>query len=149
MNFFKNPEYSSIRIILLIVIIAGAGYFIVSNLSDRGVGEQTGKVYSNERVLNTNPGAVTMPDLQGVKFASSSSTSDAESKILISVTNNGDGTCTVTVIDTETWTNPSEHTGVWNGSGCVIIVKVDPDTTVTPAVDPKIKVNQNINTSGN
>ncbi len=44
MNFFNNPEYSSIRIILLIVIIAGAGYFIVNNLSDRGVGEQTGKV---------------------------------------------------------------------------------------------------------
>jgi len=33
MNFFKDPKYSSIRVILLLIIIVGAGWFVVSNMN--------------------------------------------------------------------------------------------------------------------
>ena len=40
MNFFKDPKYKSIRIILLLIIIVGAGWFTYSNmqLSDSNQG---------------------------------------------------------------------------------------------------------------
>ena len=33
MDFFKNPKYKSIRIVLLLVIIIGAGWFVVGNMN--------------------------------------------------------------------------------------------------------------------
>ena len=32
MNFFKNPKYKSIRVILLLIIVVGAVWFTVSNM---------------------------------------------------------------------------------------------------------------------
>ncbi|QQR50496.1 hypothetical protein IPF86_01055 [Candidatus Nomurabacteria bacterium] len=46
MNFFKDPQYSSVRVFLLIVIIAIAGYFIFINISDRQA-NQEGLVYND------------------------------------------------------------------------------------------------------
>lgn len=33
MNFFKDPKYKSVRIVLLLVIIIGAGWFTISNMN--------------------------------------------------------------------------------------------------------------------
>ena len=33
MDFFKDPKYKSVRIVLILVIIVGAGWFIMSNMN--------------------------------------------------------------------------------------------------------------------
>ena len=46
MNFFKNPKYKLIRVILLLIIIFVAGWFTVSNM----------------QIINSNKGQVVMPN---------------------------------------------------------------------------------------
>lgn len=43
---FNNPQYNSIKIILLIVIVGFAGYFIFNNINNRA-GDNSGKVFKN------------------------------------------------------------------------------------------------------
>jgi hypothetical protein len=43
MNFWNNPAYQSIKVFILVVVIAGAGYFVFANIADREV-SQEGKV---------------------------------------------------------------------------------------------------------
>lgn len=54
MNFFKDPQYNSVRALLLIVIIAIAGYFIFVNISNRQA-NQEGLVYNDwKKALDEN-----------------------------------------------------------------------------------------------
>ncbi len=48
MSFFKNPQYNSIKVLLLLVLIVGSGYFVFSNSANRGV-DQTGKTFFNKK----------------------------------------------------------------------------------------------------
>lgn len=53
MSFFKNPQYNSIKVLLLVVLISGSGYFIFSNNDSRGT-DQTGKIFFNKKDKNEN-----------------------------------------------------------------------------------------------
>ena len=48
MNFFKNPNFDSIKILAGLLIVAGAGYFLFSGTGDRGLG-QAGKVIKGDK----------------------------------------------------------------------------------------------------
>lgn len=43
MNFWNNPAYQSIKVFILVIVIAVAGYFVFANIADREV-SQEGKV---------------------------------------------------------------------------------------------------------
>ena len=57
MNFFKDPKYKSIRIILLLIIIVGAGWFTYSNmqLSDSNQGKVINQKASTAPVIHNDP----------------------------------------------------------------------------------------------
>ena len=46
MNFFKGPNFDSINILAVLLIVAGAGYFLFSSGGDRGL-DSSGKVIKN------------------------------------------------------------------------------------------------------
>lgn len=56
MSFFKNPQYNSIKVVLLLVLIVGSGYFVFSNNANRGI-DQTGKTFFNKKNTDENPGS--------------------------------------------------------------------------------------------
>ena len=46
MNFLNDPKYKSIRVVLVIIVIASAGWFVASNMNQSGV--QTGMVLNED-----------------------------------------------------------------------------------------------------
>ncbi len=54
MNFLNDPKYKSIRVVLVIIVIASAGWFVASNMNQSGV--QTGMVlnYGNVGIGDYN-----------------------------------------------------------------------------------------------
>ena len=65
MDFFKNPKYKLIRVVLLLVIIIGAGWFIMSNMnlskSNQGsvINQTPTQTGSITVIKNTNPASST------------------------------------------------------------------------------------------
>jgi uncharacterized protein (UPF0333 family) len=60
MNFFKDPKYKLVRIVLLLVIIIGAGWFVVGNMnqsnSNQGLVSNRVSTPASEDTINTaNP----------------------------------------------------------------------------------------------
>ena len=54
MSFFKGPESHSLKVLLLVLVIAGAGYFAVTNSNMSG--DQTGKVFQSKKNMLENAG---------------------------------------------------------------------------------------------
>lgn len=48
MNFFKNPNFDSIKILAGLLIVAGAGYFLFSSSGERGL-DSSGKVLKGDK----------------------------------------------------------------------------------------------------
>lgn len=53
MNFFKDPKYRSIRVVIILVVIVGSVWFVVSNMNQRNSNE--GRVYEPDFKKTTNP----------------------------------------------------------------------------------------------
>lgn len=105
MSFFKNPEFNSLKVLLLLVLIAGSGYFVFSNNTDRSV-DQSGKVFFNKK--------------------DKAQDSSLESRKIIVWGNTGQ--CTV-VYDNGTWADGiSQYDASGNFTGCLL----SDGTTVTP-----------------
>lgn len=80
MNFFKNPNFDSIKILAGLLIVAGAGYFLFSSGGERGL-DSSGKVFKGDKKdFAVNDG------------------SNFKEKYVVSVATSfpGNGTCTVT-----------------------------------------------------
>ncbi len=104
MSFFKNPEFNSLKVLLLLVVFVGTGYFVFSNNSDRSV-DQTGKVFFNKKD-NTD-------------------TSVQSRKIIVW---GNTGTCTV-VYDNGTW---ADGTSTYAADGSFVGCTLSDGTLVTP-----------------
>jgi hypothetical protein len=61
MNFFKDPKYKLVRIILLLVIIIGAGWFVVGNMNQSN--NNQGLVINQAPVKAPIPNTVSREDL--------------------------------------------------------------------------------------
>ena len=55
MSFWNNPENNSIKIVLLIIIVAIAGYFVYKNMQTNG-GDQGRVIRTSPSGISTTPG---------------------------------------------------------------------------------------------
>lgn len=123
MNFFKNPNFDSIKILAGLLIVAGAGYFLFSSGGERGL-DSSGKVFKGDKKdFTVNDG------------------STFKEKYVVSVSTDfpGNGTCTVTFTfsDGTTSSYSGTPTGTLPEDGCTIagVVYGAEDVDVNFSVD--------------
>ncbi len=132
MNFFKNPNFDSIKILAGLLIVAGAGYFLFSGSGDRGLG-QAGKVFKGDKK----------------DFAVNEGSNFKEKYIVkVSTSFDGQGGCTVTFTfsDGTSTTYNGEPAGLFPEDGCDIDGIVYGDDGETTENGPK--VNFSVDESG-
>jgi hypothetical protein len=72
MSFWNNPEYNSIKVLMLVVLLGGVGYFVYSNYNDTPLGGK-GLVLNTSQSRNvaapaptpTEPGLIFMNNTKG------------------------------------------------------------------------------------